>query len=184
MSEYTKSHSIVGFNPTGRPKDDFYPTPRVGTTKLLEVESFSGSIWECACGDGSIGKVLSEFGYDVVASDIEPRGYGVRLDFLRANKLLAPNIVTNPPFKYSQEFMEHAFSLGVEKMALLNKIQFLEGVKRSVVLERTPLAKVWVFRKRLTLLRDGISPKGGGMITYAWFVWELGHVGKPQIGWI
>lgn len=183
-SEYSRAHSMVGFNPKGRPEHDFYPTPRRGTTALLDVRKFSGKIWECACGDGAMGKVLEEYGYDVIKSDLCPREYGFELDFLEANELLAPTIITNPPFRFSQLFMEHALELGAETLALLNKIQFLEGGKRALAIQKSPLKEVLVFSKRLTIMRDGSVQKGGGMMTYAWFIWEKGYSGKPEISWI
>lgn len=180
----TKSHSIVGDRPEGRPADDFYPTPPIGTLSLLEKEKFDGKIWECACGDGSMGRVLEDAGYNVIGTDINPRGYGYKVDFLSTTELLAPNIVTNPPFIFSEEFVRHALSLGVQKLALLNKTAFLEGIKRGAYLETTPLKRVIVFKKRLKMTRNGMIIKGGGMISFSWFIWEDGYRGKPEISWV
>jgi len=55
---------------------EFYPTPPEATRALLSVETFEGSIWEPACGDGAISKVLTEAGYQVVSTDLIDRGYG------------------------------------------------------------------------------------------------------------
>jgi len=43
---------------------------------LLSVETFEGSIWEPACGDGAISKVLLAAGFDVVSTDLIDRGFG------------------------------------------------------------------------------------------------------------
>ena len=180
----TKSHSIVGFRPEGRPKDDFYPTPRIGTTSLLDKYQFTGNVWECACGDGSMSNVLQEYGYNTISTDINPRGIGYALDFLDTNELLAPNIITNPPFIYSMEFCEHALFLGATTVALLNKTVFLEGIERGAWLETTPLRYVFVFKKRLKMTRNGEPIKGGGMISFSWFVWERGYTGRPEIQWV
>jgi len=85
MSDYKRAQSIAGTNKgmnsgVERPELDFYPTPRRGTESLLSVESFVGNIWECACGDGMMSKVLEEQ-YTVISTDIEPRGYGQAMDF-------------------------------------------------------------------------------------------------------
>src|SRR5438874_9423105 len=83
-----------------REKDDFYPTPAPATVALLAKEQFGPSIWEPACGDGAISKVLEANGHNVVSTDLFNRGYGeARIDFLMEQQLLAPQIVTNPPFK-------------------------------------------------------------------------------------
>lgn len=78
---------------------EFYPTPPEATRALLSVEQFDGSIWEPACGDGAISKVLIEAGYKVVSTDLIERGYAKGgYDFLKSSTPLAKNIVTNPPY--------------------------------------------------------------------------------------
>ncbi len=78
---------------------EFYPTPPEATRALLSVESFEGSIWEPACGDGAISKVLIEAGYEVISTDLIDRGYGAGgHDFLKSSRPLAKNIITNPPY--------------------------------------------------------------------------------------
>jgi hypothetical protein len=59
----------------------------------------------------------------------------------------------------------------------------LEGVAREEFFQRHPPVRVWVFSRRLSLLKDGQSYKGG-MMCLAWFVWETGSTKPPQIGWI
>jgi hypothetical protein len=39
---------------------DFFPTPRWATFALIENENFSGEIWESACGDGTMSRVLEQ----------------------------------------------------------------------------------------------------------------------------
>jgi tRNA G10 N-methylase Trm11 len=78
---------------------EFYPTPPEATRALLSVEVFEGDIWEPACGDGAISKVLSEAGYQVVSTDLIDRGYGAGgHNFLKSDTPLAKNIITNPPY--------------------------------------------------------------------------------------
>ena len=88
--------AYVGHNERGdREKDDFYPTPESATKSLLYRQKFQGNIWECACGNGAMSKVIIEQGYDVYSSDLIDRGYGeVGIDFLQSNKKV-DNIVTN-----------------------------------------------------------------------------------------
>ena len=181
----SRAHSIVGYKPDERPENDFYPTPPHMTQALLRVEKFKGPIWECACGDGAISRVLEENGYSVISTDIEPRGYGTQRDFLWLGESLAPNIGTNPPFKLLNEFIEKATSLNPEKIFLLAKLAALETIERSHILERTKLTRVWIFRERQTMWRNGIAEsENGGMIPFCWLIWERGYRGKPEIGWI
>jgi len=182
------SQSIVGDRREGRPKDDFYPTPENATLALLSVENFYGSIWEPACGDGAISKVLEAKGYKTYSTDLIDRGYGKGgVDFLFQYELIANNIITNPPFCLCNEFIERAACLSPRKFAFLLKLSALEGVTRSRLMERTKLTRIHVFRNRLTMTRNGEASRNGGMIAFAWFVWDVDHFGEktaPTIGWI
>ena len=82
------SMQMVGHNLNNdRNKNDFYPTPPEATLALLNKQKFEGNIWECACGDGAISKILIDEGYDVYSSDLIDRNYGdVGLDFLESKK--------------------------------------------------------------------------------------------------
>ena len=106
--------AYIGHNEKGdREKDDFYPTPPEATQSLLNRQKFKGNIWECACGNGAMSKVMIEQGYDVYSSDLIDRGYGeVGIDFLQSNKKV-DNIVTNPPFNLATEFTLKAFELAI-----------------------------------------------------------------------
>ncbi len=168
-----------------REKDDFYPTPPNATEALLAVEKFSGPIWEPACGDGAICKVLSARGYDVVATDLVDRGFGIsRRDFLMEYQPQAPNIVTNPPFKLATQFVRHALSLSSGKVCILMRLACLEGADRREIYDNSPFARVWVFSRRLTMYRNGEDDGGSGMIAYAWYVWDHAHLGPATVGWI
>lgn len=167
--------------------DDFYPSPPEATAALLSVEKFAGAIWEPACGDGAISKVLEAHGYDVVSTDLVERGYGEgRIDFLMETKPLAPNIVTNPPYKNALAFARHALDLESDKVAFLMRLVWLEGAARKKFFESSGLARVWVFSKRLPRMhRAGYDgPKTTSTIAFAWFVWSRDHEGSPTLGWI
>ena len=184
MNEVLAMQSI-GFNLRGdRQKDDFYATPLEATEALLSVESFKGSIFEPCCGQGHISKALIKHGYDVESSDLVDRGYGIsRRDFLFEREK-RDNIITNPPYaKMALLMAEHAQKIAKYKTALLLKLTFLEGVARLEFFKKHPPARVWVFSKRLSLMKDGQAHKGG-MMCLAWFVWETGSTKAPQIGWL
>lgn len=158
-----------------REKDDFYPTPPEATAALLGVERFDGPIWEPACGDGAMARVLEQAGHRVLATDLVCRGYGTpRVDFLQEWRLLAPNVVTNPPFKMADEFARHAWALGARKLVLLARLNWLAGKKRQAMFRETGLSRVWVHSARLTMHRSGEAPEKptGSMIDFAWFVWD------------
>lgn len=185
-------------DPVNRETHDFYPTHPGATRALLGVESFAGGIWEPACGDGAMSRVLEAAGHDVVSTDLIDRGYGEGgRDFLMEWSAQAPNIVTNPPFRWAAEFVQRALLLtvpptrgpgGVEtrKVALFLRLAFLEGLERQKLLAGTPLARVWVFSRRVPMARGEMVAEGGGhgVIAFAWFVWEHGHQGPPALGWL
>jgi hypothetical protein len=56
--------------------DGYYPTPPRGARALLARESFKGVLWECACGDGAISRILEAAGFEVISTDLVDRGYG------------------------------------------------------------------------------------------------------------
>ncbi len=72
------------------------------------------------------------------------------------------------------------------KVAMLCRLTWLEGKERGLMFRRTPIARVWVFSARVQMPRGGAEmvKGGGGMIAFAWYVWEHGYVGKPTLGWI
>jgi hypothetical protein len=175
-------------NGTNRQEDDFYRTPPECTRALLRKEKFRRSMWEPACGDGAISRVLVEAGHTVVSTDLIDRGYGEGgLDFLTEQKLRASDLATNPPYERADEFALHALNLGVRKMALLCRLAWLEGQERyDRLYSQQKLARVWVFSRRQTLWRgdDEAAEADGGMTAYAWFVFERDHSGAPTLGWL
>jgi hypothetical protein len=177
-----RAQSLVGTS-EGRPEHDYYKTPPEATEALLRVEKFEGEIWECAAGDGAIVEVLIRHGHTVYASDLIDRGCGDVLDFLTAERR-STNIITNPPFKLAEQFVQRALDHCTGKVAILGKLQFLEGAKRKTMFETTPLKKVWVFSKRLTLTRNGLPMANGGMICFGWYIFDHNYHGEPTLGWL
>lgn len=171
-----------------REPNDFYATPAATTLALLSKERFEGPIWECAAGLGAISEVLKGAGYDVISTDLIDRGYGEGgRDFLMEKELLAPNILTNPPFGEADAFAIHALSLGAEKIALFMRTAWVEGQTRHRRLwSRHPPVRIWQFASRQTLYKgnDPNAKKTGGTISFAWFVWEAGRVDAPTFGWL
>lgn len=186
MTSISRAHSIIGFNPDGRPVGDFYPTPPSATIALLENATIlSGVIWEPACGDGAISRVIESAGRKVVSADLYDHGYGTSgIDFLKTEHRAGEIIITNPPFNLAEKFLEHALAIGIKQIYFLLKLAFLEGARRSVLLESTPLTRVMVFRKRLNMTRNGEKQTGSGMIAFAWYEWRVGYVGRPEVSWI
>lgn len=165
---------------------DSYPTPPMAVEALLRVETFTGPIWEPACGSGNISRTLEVAGHTVVSTDIVSRGYGTPgVDFLLTRRRV-PNIVTNPPYRIGDAFARHALTLVENKLCLLMRLAWLEGKARKRLFEESGLSRVWVFSGRLPRMhREGWDgPKSTSTMAFAWFVWSVDGDWPPRIGWI
>lgn len=192
----TGAHAHVrGISPDAANRDplDFYRTPEAATRRLLAAEPIPGPVWEPACGDGAISEVLLAAGLEVASSDLVDRGYGTPgVDFL--SHLVDPrppspfrSIVTNPPYTFCQEFAERALGMVAigGKVAMLCRLLWLEGKARRRFFETSPLSRVLVFSGRVNVSRGGVDRGGeGGMVAFAWFIFEPGHDGPPALGWL
>ena len=175
-----------------RQVDDYYATEPKATQLLLDRETFSSVIWECACGGGHMSDVLKQNGYSVYSTDLVDRGYEdtIILDFLKFNTLNNIDIITNPPYKYAKEFVEHALDISSYdvKIAMFLKLTFLEGKARKKLFEKYPPKVVYVSSSRLQCAKNGDFEKyGKGVgtaVAYAWFVWRKGYKGDTVVKWI
>lgn len=172
---------LTGDSTEEREPTDYYKTPEHATRPLLSREKFDGIVWECACGDGAISRMLPG---EVISTDLYNRGYGESgVDFLATVKQVN-HVVTNPPYSLAQKFVAHALRCASGKVAMLLKLNFLEGQKRKPFFEATPLRTVYVFANRISFNKADVKGKGNGLLAYAWFVWEIGYQGKPTLEWI
>lgn len=180
-----------------RQQHDYYATEPKAVEILLQEETFCPYVWECACGEGHMAEVLKAHGYKVRASDLYDRGYeGTEIiDFLKVKKDDIKNdfsrdIITNPPYKYAKEFVEHALDISMDstKIAMFLKLTFLESQSRKILFQKTPPKIVYVSSSRLQCAKNGDFEKyGKGVgtaVAYAWFVWEKGFKGNPIIKWV
>lgn len=189
----SKGLSIVGSSRANgdREENDFYPTPSFVTEALMAREQFIGNVLEPACGDGSMSRVIEKYN-PVVSYDLIYRGYGSgSRDFLKSPYLSYSNVITNPPYKLALEFVNTSKLVADKKIAMFLKTTFLEGERRySMFQDRDfPLKRVYQFCRRVNLYKNGQSMRRGkkiasGMIAFAWFVWERGYRGRPEIEWI
>ena len=177
-----------------REEHDFYSTDpqalRIFLNAYLKRDNntLSKNIWENACGKGHLSEVLKEYGYNVVSTDLIDREYGVGgVDFLKYQKNIDCDILTNPPYKYAQEFVEHSLDLQSKgnKTIMFLKIQFLEGKKRNKLFNKYPPKYVYVNSARqICYLNGDMSKKMSSATCYCWFVWEKGYSGDTIIKWI
>lgn len=164
---------------------DFFPTPPWATHALIDNETFRGEIWECACGNGAMSKVLEDAAGSVSSSDLYDRGFGESgVDFLEAD-WSADNIITNPPYNAAEGFVRNGVKLARRKFALLLRLAFLEGANRAnTVFSHTPPSRVWVFSERITFYPAGAVQQGSGTTAYAWFVWDKDAPSGTELKWL
>ena len=166
---------------------DYYATDPKAVEMLLELEQFAPVIWEPACGEGHISKVLQAHGYEVISTDLVYRGFGdpEPLDFLKETlDGFEGDIITNPPYSVGLEFVQRALESirPGGKVAMFLKVQFLEGQKRGAFFKETPPRTVYISRSRLSCAKNGDFERfPDSAIAYAWYVWEKGFTGDPVI---
>ncbi len=186
---------VASYKRWERKPADLYPTPCNATESIMTLISrlsilSDGTVdlggmdgrsikrvWEPACADGRIARVLEWHGLDVTGTDLrEHTGYGVGgIDFLADDverKIgLDPTqfdlIMTNPPFSLAREFIEMALRYAPVVIMLVkqnyyntdNRFDFFNDLRPRFFLPLT-----W----RLAFLPErGKSP----LMDCAWAVW-------------
>jgi len=103
-------------------------------------------------------------------------------------------VITNPPFNLATEFTLKALECTKEKrgqVAILNHIQWLEGIKRKKLFEsnlphKPGLRKVWVFSKRIPRMHrfDFEGKPGTSLICFAWFIFDWKWQRYSTLEWL
>lgn len=175
---------------------DGFHTPPVAVTSLLAHEGIHDNVWEPAAGFHKIANVLREYDYNVFTSDIYDWSSKTHVikDFMKWNALpkrfdgKPVTILTNPPFKHAQAFVEQSMKLlsKGDKLCLLLRVQFLEGQKRYAMFERFPPRRIWIFSFRLPYMRRFLyhGKETGSTLAFAWFVFVKGYSGATEVKWI
>lgn len=183
-----------------REENDFYATDpaaiRVALPLFKEID-LAKELWEPACGMGHLSKELEKAGYKVRSTDLVNRGYGDQLDFLATNDVWDGDIVTNPPFKLAERFIEHAMDVLQEggKALFFLKIQFIQSIDRKALFKKYPPKYILVNSQRIFCAMNGEFEKyakwseekqmwTGGTQCFVWFVFEKGWSGSTEVRWI
>src|SRR5262245_17649021 len=173
-------------HPLAKRGHDLYETPDVAVEALLRVERLPHRIWEPAAGRGAIVRVLRRAGHAVIASDVVDYGFPLDFvrDFLTETRMPAGTecILTNPPYRIVEPFVERALNL-CPHVVLLLRLAFMESERRRGILEGRGLARIHVFRKRLPMMhRDGWQGrKANSGMAFAWYIFARNHTGPTVI---
>lgn len=163
---------------------DFYATPEEGTQALINALGLKPGtvVREPACGDGKLARVLELAGIKVIASDLFQRGYGVPfVDFLTADKMVDPEIgeatwtITNPPFKYAEEFIRKSLSQ-TPNVAMLLKSNYWHAARCLPLFETHRPTIEYRLCWRLPFLKNerGDNP----LMDVSWVVWQAARGGQ------
>lgn len=172
--------------------NEFYPTPSEAVLALLSVETFDGPIWEPACGEGAIARVLTDAGHEVVATDLNEYGYGEGgRDFLAEQRPLARHIVTNPPYGFglADAFITKALAFSAEsrgRVAMLLNLASLCHRTRTGWWKSNPPARLYAIDDIVCWPEHhyGPAPDHFKRHRYVWAVWEIGHAGPSLFWWL
>ena len=171
---------------------EFYPTPPEATRAFLAAETFDGDIWEPACGQGAISRVLTAAGYDVVSTDLADYGFGKPdVDFLKTVFPRAKHIVTNPPYgrglgdRFVRKALEHTDKTGGKVAMLLNLSSLCHPDRHQSFLRRPP-ARIYALDECVCF------PNGDPMLAtphtrshrYVWLVWTQDKVTETAFHWL
>lgn len=181
------------------PKDslDLFPTPLWATRALCEwIKCNIGrlcdrTVWEPACGLGHMVRALSEYFAEVHASDVYEHSYCEWVqDFLYPTafpnaRFEAPDwIITNPPFRLAQQFIERSLPIATEGVAIFARTAFLESRPRYAFFKDCAPTDVLQFVERVPLLKGRVSNTTETATAYCWLLWRKGVTRDRGVAWL
>lgn len=144
-------------------------------------------VWEPACGEGHISRVLSQHGYQVLSTDVFNHGdvnFNAVWNFLNVEEVsdIVTCILTNPPYDIkpesgyppvtAEQFIRHAIHLmkpNKGKVIMLVRNEFDCAKGRRDLFSRYPFYGKYVLTKRPEWTDE---KKASPRHNYAWFVWD------------
>lgn len=190
--EYARRDKAAGI--WARDPLDYYIEQPWCSARLFDEEDFSTGIVDPACGSGNIVRSARAARISALGSDIMKRNGGecyIACDFFSAEWLSIyepTNICCNPPFGVADQFVKLAIERAEKKTAMLLPATWHFGSKRAAWLATTPLQRVLALTPRPSMppgavIEAGHKP-GGGTKDFSWYIWERGHVGPWEGGWL
>lgn len=196
-----------------REENDYYATEPSAAEWLLTLEPQLENILEPAVGEGHLAETFRKAGKLGGICDLIDRGYhpegipqAFGKDFLEMNRIWKGDVVTNPPFATGYKWAKHQLDIIQEGRysCLFMKLTFLEGQERRKFFEEYPPIRVWVSSARIPCAKNGefykpkkdkegnkildgegnpVMIKESSAVCYAWFVWQKGFKGHPELRW-
>jgi hypothetical protein len=167
---------------------DFIPTPPWATRVLyesvapsLKAKAPTLKAWDPACGHGHMLDVFDEYrhmfvcGSDIVVAKRaeKPGRMTWEQDFTKATDKKADAIITNPPYRFANEFIANGLKACNFGMGLLMRVQVLEGQARyRDVWSKTPPTQIAIFSDRIPFKTGVVVRKAPKMFLHCWLWWE------------
>lgn len=189
------SHAVMAQRSEAHDSLEDFPTPPWATRALLEHVIGSNVIvgstaWEPACNRGYMVKPLAEYFGHVWASDVAAYGFGEQGDFLIPGQVLWDDgrcidwIISNPPFRLAEQFIERASKIARVGFAFLVRTSFIEGIGRyEQLFSKNPPSIVAQFAERVPMVKGRYDPKASTATSYCWLVWIDGEE-RTRLVWI
>ncbi len=169
--------------------NEYYPTPPIATLALLKNHPVPKRLWEPAAGRGHISKELIRNGHIVHSSDLfayddplVPIETGVNFLTTEISRFDVDGIITNPPFKSNlpEKLIERVLTAPLDGwpitfLALFCRLTFMESARRYELFKKYPPSRILVFSERINCDESYFDKNhglGGGMVAYAWYVWD------------
>lgn len=187
IPKHTMANAIVeSYRRWHRKPADLYPTPVNGTESVMPaIEVIADHIgrpiriWEPACGDGRIARVLEWHGHDVFSSDLRAYpGYGIPdFDFLIDHQAAfgwnpaeeVDMIVTNPPFSLAEQFIRKSLTITPNVVMLLKQTYWNAASRLPFFAEHRPkFVLPLTFRLAFLESERGKSP----LMDCCWVIWS------------
>jgi hypothetical protein len=156
---------------------DAYFTPKEAIRALLALEKIPSRVFDPCCGNGALLDLLEAAGHHVSGADIHDYGWRGTIvkDFLASSHdLRGTAIVSNPPYKKAQEFLQKVIDEGSPYHAWLLRLNFLESMRRKPFFERHPPSRIWVSSRRLPQMHQHgwTGTETSNNACYCWYVWD------------
>lgn len=154
-------------------------TPPYAVTPLLPYlrQIATGPIWESAVGDGAIGNVLIDRGFQVIGTDLDQGAEFNYFEYRPEGYVSAQ--VTNPPFGLKYAWLDRAYDLGIP-FALLMPLEVLGALRAQKLFERSGV-EVILLDSRVDFRMPNKGWDGSGaQFPVAWFTHGL-KIGAPLV---
>lgn len=185
-SDLRKIYVGVDKSDPNRRENDLYSTPPIATYALTKYDNVPKIVVEPCAGRGHIAKQLERSGRIVYSSDLFEYPNSFIPDIKTGQDALllkkpadASALVTNPP--YHKDLPRKILEKGLAEydyVALFLRLTFLEGIKRKKIFEANKPTSIIFISDRIAFLPNLDNEpferheQIGGMIAYAWFIWD------------